>query len=349
MPIEAIAARGRKTLAFGPMKPVGLVDPRTGRTPYAVVQLRQDTLAGDHFSLVGFQTQLKWGEQARVLAIAEGLPMVRAANTGISAVVDPYGRELVRLDLGLRGVVDSEDLPLNVSREILQKNAVIQKISQATTKKVLNLLETLSKEDAEKYASFWKEFGAVLKEGFHMNWENLDELKRLVRFESSRMQADKYRGLQDYVVDMKEGQKDIYYITAENRKAAEGSPHLEVFRKKDIEVLYFTDAIDEWVAQSLTEFDGKKLVNAAKGDLDLGDLSKEEKKQQKEAKGQYQKFMKDFEEKMSATLKEVRVTTRLAESPFDSGLSLTRIITRSPQCPSLLPRFRTTMSSRPTS
>jgi molecular chaperone HtpG len=233
----------------------------------------------------------------------------------------------------MRGVVDSEDLPLNVSREILQKNAVIQKISQATTKKVLNLLETLSKEDAEKYASFWKEFGAVLKEGFHMNWENLDELKRLVRFESSRMQADKYRGLQDYVVDMKEGQKDIYYITAENRKAAEGSPHLEVFRKKDIEVLYFTDAIDEWVAQSLTEFDGKKLVNAAKGDLDLGDLSKEEKKQQKEAKGQYQKFMKDFEEKMSATLKEVRVTTRLAESPCclvadegDLGANLERIL-----------------------
>ncbi|HAO99649.1 MAG TPA: molecular chaperone HtpG, partial [Fibrobacteres bacterium] len=148
-----------------------------------------------------------------------------------------------------------------------------------------------------------------------------------------RMQADKYRGLQDYLVDMKEGQKDIYYITAENRKAAEGSPHLEVFRKKDIEVLYFTDAIDEWVAQSLTEFDGKKLVNAAKGDLDLGDLSKEEKKQQKEAKGQYQKFMKDFEEKMSATLKEVRVTTRLAESPCclvadegDLGANLERIL-----------------------
>ena len=233
----------------------------------------------------------------------------------------------------VRGIVDSEDLPLNVSREILQKNAVIQKINQATTKKVLNLLETLAKEDPEKYGLFWKEFGGVLKEGFHMNWENLDELKRLVRFESSRVPAGSYRGLQDYVLDMKEGQKDIYYLTAENRKAAEGGPHLEVFRKKDIEVLYLVDPIDEWVVQSLTEFDGKKLLNAAKGDLDLGDLSKDEKKHQKEAKGRYEKFMKDFEEKMSGMLKEVRVTTRLAESPCclvageeDLGANLERIL-----------------------
>ncbi len=233
----------------------------------------------------------------------------------------------------VRGIVDSEDLPLNVSREILQKNAVIQKINQATAKKVLNLLETLAKEEPEKYAAFWKEFGTVIKEGFHMNWENLDELKRLVRFESSRTQAGHYRGLQDYVVDMKEGQKDIYFLTAENRKAAEGSPHLEVFRKKDIEVLYLIDPIDEWVVQSLTEFDGKKLLSAAKGDLDLGDLSKEEKKHQKEASSEYKKFMKDFEEKMSDTLKEVRVTTRLEESPTclvageeDMGANLERIL-----------------------
>jgi len=160
----------------------------------------------------------------------------------------------------VKGIVDSEDLPLNVSREILQKNAVIQKINQATTKKVLNLLENMTREEPEKFSKFWKEFGSVLKEGFHMNWENLDELKRLVRFESSVSLEGIYRGLQDYVIGMKEGQKDIYYITAENRKAAENSPHLEVFRKKGVEVLYLTDPIDEWVTQSLTEFDGKKLV-----------------------------------------------------------------------------------------
>jgi molecular chaperone HtpG len=238
----------------------------------------------------------------------------------------------------MRGVVDSEDLPLNVSREILQKNAVIQKINQAATRKSLALLETLAKEEPEKYKTFWKEFGSVIKEGFHMNWENLDELKRLLRFESSKTGAGEYRGLQDYVVDMKEGQKDIYYLTAENRRAAEGSPHLEVFRKKGVEVLYLVDPIDEWVVQSLTEFDGKKLVNAAKGDLDLGDLSKEEKKHQDEAKGQYEKFMKDLGEKMAETIKEVRVTTRLDESPcclvadeHDLGANMERILKMSNQ------------------
>ena len=238
----------------------------------------------------------------------------------------------------MRGVVDSEDLPLNVSREILQKNAVIQKINQAATKKSLNLLETLAKDEPEKYKTFWKEFGNVIKEGFHMNWENLDELKRLLRFESSKGAAGEYRGLQEYVIDMKEGQKDIYYLTAENRRAAEGSPHLEVFRKKGVEVLYLVDPIDEWVVSSLTEFDGKKLLSAAKGDLDLGDLSKEEKEHQDEAKGQYEKFMKDLGEKMGESIKEVRVTTRLAESPCclvadenDLGANMERILKMSNQ------------------
>ncbi len=233
----------------------------------------------------------------------------------------------------VRGIVDSEDLPLNVSREMLQKNAVIRKIEQATTKKVLNLLETMAKSEPDKYTTFWKEFGNVMKEGFHMNFDNLDTLKQLVRFTSSKTQDDGVTGLQDYVLGMKSGQKDIYYITAENRKGAESSPHLEVFRKKDLEVLYLIDPIDEWVVQSLTEFDGKKLVSAAKGDLDLGDLSKDEKQQRKEAQSQYKKFMQDFEEKMSGLLKEVRVTTRLSESPCclvadegDLGANLERIL-----------------------
>jgi molecular chaperone HtpG len=184
-----------------------------------------------------------------------------------------------------RGIVDSEDLPLNVSREILQKNAVIQKINKASAKKIIQLLETMAKEDKEKYQKFWKEYGNVVKEGFHMNWENLDELKRLVRFESSRTAAGEYAGLEEYVARMKSEQKDIYYIAGENRAAVEHSPHMEVFKSKEIEVLYLIDPIDEWVVQSLTDFDGKKLVNVAKGDLDLGELSKEEKKAQKEAEG----------------------------------------------------------------
>jgi molecular chaperone HtpG len=238
----------------------------------------------------------------------------------------------------VRGVVDSEDLPLNVSREILQKNAVIHKINQAATKKVLNLLETLAKDEPEKYKAFWKEFGSVLKEGFHMNWENLDELKRLLRFESSRLAAGEYTSLADYVANMKDGQKDIYYLTAESRRAAEGSPHLEVFRKKGVEVLYLVDPIDEWVTQALFDFDGKKLVNAAKGDLDLGELSKEEKEQQKEAGGKLADLMKDFQEKLSERIKEVRITTRLAESPCclvadegDLGANMERILRMSNQ------------------
>jgi molecular chaperone HtpG len=232
-----------------------------------------------------------------------------------------------------RGIVDSEDLPLNVSREILQKNAVIQKINKAATKKVLQLLETMAKEDKEKYQKFWKEFGNVMKEGFHMNWENLDELKRLIRFESDKTPAGAYVGLEEYVTRMKAEQKDIYYISGESRASVEHSPHLEVFKSKDIEVLYLIDPIDEWVVQSLADFDGKKLLNVAKGDLDLGELSKEEKKSQKQAEGKYKKFMKDFEEKTGDLLKEVRVTTRLKESPCclvadetDMGANMERIL-----------------------
>jgi molecular chaperone HtpG len=233
----------------------------------------------------------------------------------------------------MKGVVDSEDLPLNVSREILQKNAVIAKIQKATTTKVLNLLETLAKESPEKYQTFWKEFGGVIKEGFHMNWENLDELKRLLRFESSETQAAAYTSLAEVVGRMKADQKDLYYISGESRKAVENSPHLEVFRKKGVEVLYLIDPIDEWVVQSVTEFEGKKLVNVAKGDLDLGDLTKEEKKQSKEATGKLKKLMADLQEKQGERLKEVRVTARLSGSPCclvadesDMGANMERIL-----------------------
>jgi molecular chaperone HtpG len=242
----------------------------------------------------------------------------------------------------VRGVVDSEDLPLNVSREILQKNAVVDKIRESSVTRVLNLLETLAKEEPAKYEAFWKEFGSVLKEGFHMNWEHLDALKRLVRFGSSRLPVrdggGDVTGLADYVANMKAGQKDIYYLTAESRKAAEGSPHLEVFRKKGIEVLYLVDPIDEWVAQALPEFDGKKLVHAAKGALDLGDLSKEEKAREEEAKGAYARLAEDIVAKLPEVLKEVRVTSRLSESPCclvadenELGSNLERILKMSNQ------------------
>jgi molecular chaperone HtpG len=233
----------------------------------------------------------------------------------------------------VRGIVDSEDLPLNVSREILQKNAVIQKINKAATKKVLQVLETMAKEEKDKYQKFWKEFGNVVKEGFHMNWENLDELKRLIRFQSSKTAEGEFVGLEEYVIRMKAEQKDIYYISGESRAAVENSPHLEVFKAKEIEVLYLIDPIDEWVVQSLADFDGKKLLNVAKGDLDLGDLSKEEKKTKKAAEGKYKDFMKDFEDKTGGLLKEVRVTSRLKESPCclvadetDMGANMERIL-----------------------
>jgi molecular chaperone HtpG len=228
---------------------------------------------------------------------------------------------------------------------------VIRKIHDSAVTKTLNLLETMAKEEPAKYAAFWKEFGAVLKEGFHMNWDHLDELKRLIRFESSRLVAGEYTGLQDYVVNMKADQKDIYFLTAENRRAAEGSPHLEVFRKKGVEVLYLVDPIDEWVVQALTEFDGKKLVNAAKGALDLGELSAEEKAREESAKGTYEKFMADFAAKMPDVLKEVRVTARLAESPCclvsgeeDLGANLERILKMSNQA---VPESKRTLEINP--
>ncbi len=233
----------------------------------------------------------------------------------------------------VKGIVDSEDLPLNVSREILQHNAILGKIQKASTKKVLNLLETMAKERPDDYKKFWKEFGTVMKEGFHMNWENLDELKRLIRFESSKTEAGGYAGLEDYVLRMKDGQKDIYYIAGENRQAVENSPHMEVFKDKEVEVLYLLDPIDEWVVQSLTEFDGKKLVNVTKGDLDLGELSKEEKKAKSKKQSEFKKFMEDMEKALGDTLKEVRVTTRLKESPAclvadetDMGANMERIL-----------------------
>jgi molecular chaperone HtpG len=217
----------------------------------------------------------------------------------------------------VRGVVDSSDLPLNVSREILQESKDIEAMRSGCTKKVLGLLEDLAKNDAEKYTKFWKEFGRVLKEGIGEDHANKDKIAGLIRLASTHADtAEETVSLADYVSRMKEGQDKIYYITADSFNAAKNSPHLEVFRKKGIEVLLLSDRVDEWVVSNLFEFEGKSLVSVAKGGLDLGKLEDEtEKKEQEEVANE----LKDLTAKITASLgervKEVRITHRLTESP----------------------------------
>ncbi|MDF1588419.1 MAG: molecular chaperone HtpG [Gammaproteobacteria bacterium] len=217
----------------------------------------------------------------------------------------------------IRGVIDTNDLPLNVSREILQGSKTIDSIRSASVKKVLSELAKLAKNDPEKYAEFWKEFGQVIKEGPGEDYANKDALAKLIRFASTESgTADQTVSLEDYVGRMKEKQEKIYYITAESFAAAKNSPHLEVFKKKGIEVLLLTDRVDEWLTNSLTEFDGKQLQSVAKGDLDLGELEDE---QEKKAKEETDKNFEDLVERVKTTLgdkvKDVRITHRLTDSP----------------------------------
>lgn len=217
----------------------------------------------------------------------------------------------------VRGVIDSNDLPLNVSREILQGNRQIDQMRNGTVKKILVALETLAKNEAEKYAKFWKEFGRVLKEGVLDDFSNRERIAKLLRYSSTH--EDKPEpdvSLDAYVERMKEGQEKIYYITAESFAAAQHSPHLEVFRKKGIEVLLMTDQVDEWVSTHLTEFDGKPLQSVTKGGLDLGNLEdEEEKKQAEEVAEKLKPFVERAKEVLGDKVKEVRITHRLVESP----------------------------------
>jgi molecular chaperone HtpG len=239
----------------------------------------------------------------------------------------------------VRGIVDSNNLPLNVSREILQESRDIETIRGGCVKKVLGLLEGLAdSEDAaekEKYATFWKEFGRVLKEGTGEDFANKERIAKLLRFASTHANTpDEVVSLADYVSRMKEGQDKIYYVTAETFTAAKNSPHLEIFRKKGIEVLLLSDRVDEWVTGNLTEFDGKHLQSVAKGGLDLGSLEDEaDKEETAKAADEY----KDLLDKIKATLgdkvKDVRVTYRLTDSPsclvadeHDLGGNLARIL-----------------------
>ncbi len=216
----------------------------------------------------------------------------------------------------IKGVVDSEDLPLNVSRETLQDNPLIQKIKKAVVGRVFSKLEEIAKEEPETYKSFWKEFGPIFKEGLHADLDNKEKLMELVRYQSSNGDsADDLTSLKQYVSRMREGQKDIYYITGENRAIVEKSPHLEIFREKGIEVLYMIDPIDEFVIPNIYNYDGKQLKSVARGDLDLGDLGKEEKKEKKKVETKYKKLAERIKNILTNQVKDVRVTTRLKDSP----------------------------------
>jgi molecular chaperone HtpG len=217
----------------------------------------------------------------------------------------------------VRGVVDSNDLPLNVSRELLQESRDVEAIRSGCVKRVLDLLSDLAEQDKEKYAKFWSAFGNVLKEGFVDDDGNRDKLARLARFASTASGSETQDvALADYVARMKPGQQAIYYVTGDTFQAAAHSPHLEVFRKKGIEVLLLSDRIDEWVASTLTEFDGKPLRSVAKGALDLGELADAEEKAQQEREATALKpLVERIAKALGARVKEVRVTHRLTDSP----------------------------------
>ncbi len=217
----------------------------------------------------------------------------------------------------MRGLIDSNDLPLNVSREILQDNKTTAALRKALTKRSLQMLEKLAKEDADKYQQFWKEFGLVLKEGPAEDFGNKETIAKLLRFASTHNDSSEQTvSLEDYVARMKEGQKAIYYITADSYVAAKNSPHLELFNKKGIEVLLLSDRIDEWMLSYLTEFDGKALQTITKADLDLGDLAdKEENEAQKEQDKAFDSFIERVKNLLGERVKEVRLTHRLTDTP----------------------------------
>ncbi|TMH30064.1 MAG: molecular chaperone HtpG [Betaproteobacteria bacterium] len=229
----------------------------------------------------------------------------------------------------VRGVIDSNDLPLNVSREILQESKVVEAIRAGSVKRMLSLLDELAENDKEQYAKVWKEFGRVLKEGVAEDYANKERIAKLLRFASTHQESeDQTVSLADYVARMKEGQDKIYYITADSYAAARSSPHLEIFRKKGVEVLLMYDRVDEWAMAHFMEFEDKELRSVAKGDLDLGKLQDESEKQEQEKEaGEF----RDLTEKIAKTLgdkvKEVRITHRLTDSPAclvsdPSGMSM---------------------------
>ena len=219
------------------------------------------------------------------------------------------------------GVIDSTDLPLNVSREILQESRDVKVIRESSTKRVISMLEELANsEDAaklEKYRTFWTEFGQVLKEGIGEDQSNQERLAKLLRFASTHTDtAEQITSLADYIGRMKEGQDAIFYVTGETFNAAKNSPHLEIFRKKGVEVLLLSDRVDEWMLSFMPEFEGKKLTSVAKGGLDLGQLADEaEKKEQESTEKEFKDLLEKMKTALSEKAKDVRVTFRLTDSP----------------------------------
>jgi len=217
----------------------------------------------------------------------------------------------------VRGLVDSDDLPLNVSREILQHNKLIDTIRAGSIKKVLGLLEAMVKNEPDLYKDFWKQFGNVLKEGPGEDFANKERIAKLLRFSSTKIDSEEQDvSLDDYIARMKDGQDTIYYVTADSFAAAKNSPHLQIFRRKSIEVLLLSDRVDEWLVSHLNEYDGKSLVSIAKGELDLDKLAdEEEKKAAKETEDEYADLVKRMQDVLSERVNTVRVSQRLTDSP----------------------------------
>ncbi|WP_297795014.1 molecular chaperone HtpG [uncultured Marinobacter sp.] len=234
-----------------------------------------------------------------------------------------------------KGVIDSNDLSLNVSREILQNDSTVESIRTALTKRVLDMLSKLAKKDPEQYQKFWGEFGTVIKEGPAEDFSNREKIAGLLRFATTHTgEQTQNVSLDDYIGRMKEGQSKIYYITADNFMAAKSSPHLEVFRKKGIEVLILSDRIDEWMMGYLNEYDGKQFQDVARGDLDLGEVETEEdKKHKEEAAEEHKDLLERIKKALEDRVQEVRVTNRLTDSPaclvvgdFDMGAQMKKIM-----------------------
>lgn len=234
----------------------------------------------------------------------------------------------------VKGVVDSSDLPLNVSREILQQDSTVDAMRGAVSKRVLDMLSKLAKKGGEAYATFWKEFGQVLKEGPAEDFANKEKIARLLRFATTYTEsAEQDQSLEDYVSRMQEGQDKIYYVVAENFNTARKSPHLEVFRKKGIEVLLLSDRVDDWLMNQLQEFDGKTLQDVARGALDLEDDSEEGKAEQEKLKKDSEALVERLGKVLEDKVSEVRPSARLTESPaclvvgdYDIGAQMRRIL-----------------------
>ncbi|MFT5209624.1 MAG: molecular chaperone HtpG [Flavobacterium sp.] len=235
----------------------------------------------------------------------------------------------------VKGVVDSNDLSLNVSREILQKDPAIDSMRNALTKRTLDILEKLAKKDPEKYQTFWNEFGQVMKEGPAEDHQNKEKIAKLLRFSTTKSETQAQdQSLTDYVSGMQEGQDKIYFVAAENYQTGKNSPHLEVFSKKNIEVLVLSDRVDEWLMSHLNEFDGKSFQDVAKGSLDLGDLEDESEKEENEkVEKEFKSLIDRIKEVVSDDVEEVRITHRLTDSPAclvvsedEMGMQMRRIL-----------------------